>query len=81
MADLPFERAHRKGVKLKCEGKPELYVDFKPAARPSPEGAQRLCSGCPVIRESFDKALNLPAGAADGVYGGFVFIEGEIQTD
>jgi hypothetical protein len=83
IADREFQSAHEEGVELKCR-KDEawrLYVGFKPSDRPSPEGAQRLCGGCPLIEACKAVAHNLPAGVADGVWGGQVWIDGVIQTD
>jgi len=80
-ADRSFQDLHESGEKVKCHGKPALYVDFKPNDRPSPEGAQRLCAGCPVLQECRDIAHNSPRGILHGVYGGQTWIDGVIQTD
>ncbi|MGN6325778.1 hypothetical protein [Pseudolysinimonas sp.] len=89
-ADHEFEEAHAESVELKCrkEENWRYYVGFKPSERPSPEGAHRLCHGvagasepCPLIEACKAFAHNLPAGVADGVWGGQVWIDGIIQTD
>lgn len=79
--DVTFARLERKGIPVKCADKPEIYVDFKPAQRPSPEGAARLCAGCPALEACDLKAHLMPTGEASGVYGGRVWVEGVIQTD
>lgn len=83
IADREFQAAHEESVQLKCRKGDawKYYVGFKPSERPSPEGARRLCSGCPLIDACKAVAHNLPAGVADGVWGGQVWIDGVIQAD
>lgn len=81
LIDRVFQEAHERGLKPKCEGKWRWYSDFKPAQRPSPEGAERLCAGCPLLRECRDFAHQMAPGIAYGVYGGQTWIDGVIQTD
>lgn len=81
VADRDFQRAHEEGVKLKCDkpGAWRYYVGFKPSHRPSPEGAERLCAGCPLLQPCRVFAHNLEG--ADGVWGGQVWIDGVLQAD
>lgn len=90
IADREFQAAHEEGLDLKCrKGEAwRFYIGFKPSERPSPEGAARLCEGvpgvsqaCPLLLACRAFAHNLPAGTADGVWGGQVWIDGVIQTD
>lgn len=82
-ADAEFAEAHLDSVVLKCQkpGQWKYYVGFKPSERPTPEGGERLCEGCPLIDACKAFAHNLPPGIADGVWGGQVWIDGVIQTD
>lgn len=84
MADLTFQRALDEGIEPNCRRTPDAwkyYVGFTPSNRPSAEGAERLCAGCPLYDACRAFAHNLPSGVADGVWGGQVWIDGVIQAD
>lgn len=62
--------------KPKCEGQPERYVLYE--ATPTPEYAEELCEGCPMLRLCLEKATVNHEGW--GVWGGVPFVDGKPFT-
>lgn len=52
-----------------CFGKPEIYVDYDRS--PSPEEAEAMCAGCPILDEHREYGLVTKPGW--GIHGGIAY--------
>lgn len=70
------DQASRNGWRPKCKDNPGPYMDFDEP--PTPEEAEALCAGCPIIELCFERAI--ANHEKFGVWGGFVFVNGKPQV-